>query len=323
VPTRVAMAAPALALALGLALPAPAAEPTQTLWLAAILLPTALILGASKPRLLAGGALLVAAGALLLPGATGLALPLALLALHFDPRRAALRAQEVWLGLLLAATLVAAAYPWLRDDPLLWTLELAAAPWWLLAGLACLLVNGLAAIQRRHRRPALVAACLSLGLVALRLGAPHVGVGTELLAGVPLTVDSERSSWKRAVEPARPVGRLLVDSSLANSTGLEPGTVVATVVLEAGDHSTRWPLRAGEETGEWAARRIRAQGGAPLAASAWITWVAPPGDHFGQWYRARRQLTEPLEGVTSIRLEREPGLPAEASFSVSRLELLP
>jgi hypothetical protein len=107
---------------------------------------------------------------------------------------------------------------------------------------------------------------------------------------------------------------------LANSSALAPGTVVAVVVVEGPEAVARWPLRAGIDTGEWAARRDDLPAAAGTARP-WSTWVAAPGNHFGQRYRASWEPSAPLPGATALRVERAAGLPAEVSLSFTRLEV--
>jgi hypothetical protein len=83
--------------------------------------------------------------------------------------------------------------------------------------------------------------------------------------------------------------------------------------------SVSWTFRAGEETGEWAARRPDVEQTARLRSpKAWISWVA--GDFFAQRYRARWTLERPGR-FTRLRAERPPGLPPEVSLAIHQVEV--
>jgi hypothetical protein len=94
---------------------------------------------------------------------------------------------------------------------------------------------------------------------------------------------------------------------------------VAVVRLkDLAGRSSDWVLRAGEGTGEWAARRPDvARTGAP-APSPWISWVA--GSFLGQRYRSAWTLPRP-ERALSIRVERAPGVPADLEIAVYQVEI--
>jgi len=80
-------------------------------------------------------------------------------------------------------------------------------------------------------------------------------------------------------------------------------------------------VRAGEETGEWAARRPDVAASARLRSPRpWLVWVA--GDAFGQRYRARLPL--PRSGsFARLRIDLAPGLPPDTGLAVYQVELAP
>ena len=78
-------------------------------------------------------------------------------------------------------------------------------------------------------------------------------------------------------------------------------------------------LRAGIDTGEWAARR---PGLSAVAPRPWISWLAPGGRYFAQRYRAHRRFEPPVE-ATSLRLERLDNLPAELELAVFQVGVTP
>jgi hypothetical protein len=151
-------------------------------------------------------------------------------------------------------------------------------------------------------------------------------VGGAVAAGpaAPLVLDGhERVRWSTEVSP-RPVRRLVLDSHLAYAAALPPGTVVATVRLEAeGGRRLEWNLTAGEDTGEWAAGRpdVAARPGF-RAPSPWLSWVPPQGAFFARRYRSRFELGE-VERPHRLTIERRPDLPPEVQLVLFRAELRP
>jgi hypothetical protein len=269
----------------------------------------------------------VVAAALLLaavppvPGLSALAAPLALAALAALAMRgeaAFTVPQRVWTGALLGGTALLGSYPWLRPQPmpaalgLLGSLSGMALALWI--AILFLALAGLGAWMRPARLAGLSAACIILGLL---LGLPTAG--TPLLAPeLPVVLDAGHPAWEHDL-PSQPVGSVVVESTLSNSTALPLGTPVAIVHLrDAAGRSEDWTLRAGEETGEVAARRPDiAREGRPVPV-AWISWVA--GDFFAQRYRAEWDL-ERRAPFVKLRIERLPGLPPDLEIAVYQLEI--
>jgi len=146
--------------------------------------------------------------------------------------------------------------------------------------------------------------------------------GTTLLApesGVLL--DPAHPVWVAEYPTAQRVSGVMVESSLSGGADLAHGTAVATVRTDDGAGRTvLWVLRAGEETGEWAARRPDVERTAILRSPpAWISWVA--GDFFGQRYRARWTLPKGSTRLRDLRVERAPGLPPDVGLTLHQVEI--
>jgi len=263
-------------------------------------------------------------GRYLIPEMSALAAPLALTALLLRRDGPAASLQRTWTGMLLAATALLASYPWLRQDAVLAAFRLAGLePGPLAAVLAVAVFSLLAALslwlQRRPGRwppPAFLLA--GVVFVALLLALPRPG--TPLLpADQAVELNVARPAWEMALPPG-PVAGVVIDSALANGGGLDGGTPAAVLSLTGVDGKTlSWTLRAGTETGEWAARRPDVAATARLRSpGAWISWVA--GDFFAQRYRAVWALGHP-ERCARLRVERAPGLPAEVSLALHQVEV--
>jgi hypothetical protein len=260
------------------------------------------------------------------PGLSSLAAPLALAALALRRNAAFTVPQRVWTGALLGGTALLASYPWLRPQPMTAALALLnpvsgnALALWItvlflaLAGLGIWMGRGWDDPVRSARLAGLSAACLTL---ALLLGLPTSG--TPLLTPeLPVVLDAAHPAWEAALPP-RQVESVVVESALANGAALPLGTPVAILRLrDAAGRSVDWTLRAGEETGEVAARRPDvAREGRPVP-QAWISWVA--GDFFAQRYRAGWRM-EKKDRFSKLRIERAPGLPADVEIAVYQLEV--
>jgi hypothetical protein len=295
--------------------------------LALLLLPTILWVERWRSRetlLRLGLAVGLIAGQDLIPEPSALAAPLALAALLLRRDGPAASLQRTWTGMLLAGTALLASYPWLRQDAVLAALRLAALePGPLANGIAVAVFSVLAALglwlQRRPGRgphPAVLLA--GLVFVALLLALPQPGV-TLLPDERAVELDTTRPVWETSLPPG-PIAGVVMDSALANSAGLDGNTPAAVLHLTGTDGRTlSWTLRAGRETGEWAARRPDVAATARLRSpGAWISWVA--GGFFGQRYRAVWTLGYP-ERFTRLRIERAPGLPAEVSLALHQVEV--
>ncbi|HEY2289725.1 MAG TPA: hypothetical protein VGM86_03385 [Thermoanaerobaculia bacterium] len=297
----------------------------QAVWLF-LLVPAAVLPG--RERIAAVIAAVLLAGSVPpIPGAGTLAAPMALAALSLRRDAAFFIPQGVWTGALVGGTALLAGYPWLRGEPMPTYLSLfGLAPGAVLAVVVVCVVLALAGLGvwmgrgwgeplRSARLAGLAAACLVLGLLA---GLPDVG--TALLAPeVPVVLDAGHPVWEASISGRRSIGSVVVESSLSNGAGLAPGTPVAIVRLrDAGRPEANWVLRAGEGTGEWAARRPDVAQAGVKAPGPWVSWVA--GDFLGQRYRARWTLARP-ESASSLRIERAPGVPPDLAVAVYQLEI--
>jgi hypothetical protein len=262
-----------------------------------------------------------------MPDYSAMAGPVALMALCLSPWARSI--QAVWTGTLLAATALLASYPWLRPVPLWETFGVLGItdPWKQgVLILAFLLLALLARFATRRRIP-LSPAALAGGLLFVAAWVHLPATGTLLLpADTAVVIDVARPRWKAPLD-GQQVRALVIESSLSNGASLANGTAIATVRLRGERARTAaWVLRAGEDTGEWAARRPDVAASSVLQSPpAWISWVA--GDFFGQRYRVRwvpdrASLSSPLAGpFTTLTVERNPGLPREVSLAIHRVEV--
>ncbi|HEX7183286.1 MAG TPA: hypothetical protein VF756_15710, partial [Thermoanaerobaculia bacterium] len=310
-------------IALALALPAAIGLPLffrgslaipEAVWLPFLLIPAFLL--PERGRIWnAATALLLAFGTPLIPDLSALAAPLALAALSIEafplsrtegrgrergPGGEGPPPQAVWTGTLLALTALLAAYPWLRQEPLREALALfGLAPGPLAVAAVAASFLAIAAAGWALRR-AWLAAGLAAGAVFLAavIHLPYPGVPL-LSPETSATLDPAHSAWEARLPP-RALDSLVVESSLSNGAGLANGTPVATLYLDG----ERRILRAGEETGEWAARRPDVERSAALVSPpAWVSWISE--GFFAQRYRALWTVESPglLERV---RIERDP-----------------
>jgi hypothetical protein len=173
-------------------------------------------------------------------------------------------------------------------------------------GLLVALVTPVAAFPWLASRPLAVVAHLPFEVAASARA-------EDLLAGEVL-LDTAHASREWAL--ARPVGEVVVISNLANAAALPAGAAVVMVEAQASDGGiSRWTLRNGRETGEWAARRPDVAAPAPRA---WQSAVE--GEFFAQRYRAVWRLGAARE-ISRLRLVREPGLPRETVVAIFALEV--
>lgn len=263
-------------------------------------------------------AAVVAGAFLLMPRAPDLSMaagPLALAVLYLG--RKILASPAVVIASLLATTALLASYPWLRAEPLQSAIGLFVSPppgWPILLGAIVLL--GALEVWRDLRFATGAAAVLVFLAVAFQIPSP----GTPLLPpATAVIVDAAHPAWRKALGSQR-AGAVVVESSLSNGAGLSNGTPVATVRLRDQDgRVSSWTLRAGDETGEWAARRPDVAAASKLAAPpAWISWVA--GDFFGQRYRSLWKLDSPGP-FTDLSIERDPALPPQVSLALHGVEV--
>jgi hypothetical protein len=327
-----------LATAAAAFLPLPAGEAavfSWWLWLP-LLLPALVLPDRTRLPLLAA-ALLLASATRAVPGEAALApaVALAALALRRPAQKgteggAPLAVQGVWSGTLLAGTALLAAYPWLRERPVADAVDLLGpAPAVAVTAVvaAALLGGALPALLRREP------AAGPWRVAALAAGAAGAALALALLLRLPAPgrqlVGPERAIVLDAAHPGRTVpldGRavagLTFTSSLLNGAELAAGTPVATVRLHegagTGGGEVAWTLRAGIDTGEWAARRpdIRGRTAAP---PGWVCFVA--GDFFGQRYRSRLMLPLPRR-FTRVSVDRAADLPPGVAVALHEVRLL-
>ncbi len=268
-------------------------------------------------------ALLVAgAGALAAPASAAL-VPAALLAGLSLPAGSWARLQRAWVLVLAVPVLVLASYPWLRPEALRSLLVLAgpgAAPWpllitLLLATAAASLLARLPLMARGGRVEAGLAAALALALV---LGQPPAG--RVLFTGPPVVVDAARPMSGIEIEPQN-VTEVVVDSQLSHAADLPAGADVAVLrlLLDSGA-SVLFPLRAGIETGEWAARRPDVAGRPGFVAPASFRAQLVADGVLAQTYRTRLRLPAGTR-ARRVEVERAAALPAEVALLINRVEL--
>ncbi|HEV2851491.1 MAG TPA: hypothetical protein VHC97_01685 [Thermoanaerobaculia bacterium] len=271
-------------------------------------------------------AALMAATVPQVPDLSTLAAPLALAALSIRRSGAATIPQRVWTGAVLSGTALLASYPWLREEPLAGALSLLGLPpgpalaLWVaavflaLAGFGAWMGRGWGETVRATRLSELAGACL---LLALLLGMPPAG--RELLEPeTPVVLDARNPVWEAGFA-GQVVRSVVVESNLSNGAGLPPGAPVAEVRLrDLAGRTVSWTLRAGEDTGEWAARRPDVAETGTRTPPAWVSWVA--GDFFAQRYRSRWTLPS-SDRFTQVRIERAPGAPPDLALALYQLEV--
>ncbi len=278
------------------------------------------------------GAILTLAAAIVSRAPDAMAVGVGVAAFAAPVHGAAASLQRAWCAILVAGTTLFAAYPWVRDDPRGDLLELLGFSNEVSALLALLfLVAGLGFALDRFRdeipipawalRPALLA-CLLLGLGLGRQATSAVGTTLLIDSYQPVTLAAGSDSWQRDLAAA--ISGVALDSQLAGGVPIAAGTEVAMIELRADDGSViaEWSLRAGYETGEWAASRSDLAGRRGFAAPApWISLVAPGGGFFAHRYRARFAVSSGMAEASRIQVRRGEGLPPETRLSIYRLEL--
>jgi hypothetical protein len=326
---------------------------TGIAWL--VMLVPAALTAARRPRsraLLAAAALLALATPWL-PDRSALAAPIALGALALPAAGAAAGLAAVWSAAVLLGTTLLASYPWLRQDSpgdALALLGGGAGPRLAAAiGGAALLVAG--AVELILRRPAgapeptgsgsdrsipatparpqaparaarIAAMVGGAALFAALVGPQLASPGMALLAGGDaVLLDRAHPLWQIDLAPRESRG-LVLQTNLIHSAGLGPGTPVARVrLLGTGAPPLELQLRAGDDTGEWAARRPDVAATARLRAPRpWLAWVA--GGFFGQRYRTRLPLP-PAGSFARLEIDLAAGLPPETGLAIYQVELEP
>jgi hypothetical protein len=109
---------------------------------------------------------------------------------------------------------------------------------------------------------------------------------------------------------------------MTHAAALAAGTPVARIrLLGTGMPVVEVTLRAGCDTGDWAARRPDVAA-APLTSPPipWLAWVA--GDFFGQRYRARLLLPR-RASFARLEVALADRLPPDAALAIYQVELEP
>lgn len=266
------------------------------------------------------------------PGAwstLGLVAGLGGVAVFLGRRQELLPILEAAAGLLFFGSALLAAPPWLRPQPLVALAELLGTGGlaWLLALLLVLLF---ASVGRRMAPAALRRLDDVIGVAAQPMGVLLGGVVLILAAGAaaPAAVIGAPGDLPTA-RPVREhllagelVSAVVIESRLSHAAHLPVGSPALT--LRAWDRAGRQyvhRLRAGVETGEWAARRGDVAPHYPLPSKAlWRGQLVSPDRFFGQTYRARWRLPRPVR-LVRLQLERSSSLPREVGVWVERLEV--
>jgi hypothetical protein len=259
---------------------------------------------------------------------SALAVPAVLLAATLGGARPlAAAAQATWSGILAIAVAILAAYPWLRSDPLADAAALIGLGDGWRAALTTLLLLTVAATvaillaRSRRRAPAeLVALALAVLLVPLALFA-HRPVEASPIARQPIELDARSPAWTARLDAPARVATVVLDSSLSHAAALASGTAIAEVRLATDAGEMTLPVRAGVDTGEWAARRSDVASIAGFTAPApYLHWVDAGRGFFGQRYRARLRLDQPAM-VTAVEVRLAPGIAPDVVLTLFHLEL--
>lgn len=303
------------------------------LWaLGPVLVPAALVAPAAGRHLVLRGAFLSLVAAMLGGAAEVMAAGWALAALGaVGGAEAVDAAQRSWGGALALTTVLLAAYPWAREDPLAASFELfgLGSRWVALAvaaGLVAALGWGLEAARRRRPSPAVVPSAVAAPLVVMALAAA-LARALPVTALVPIAFDpvilkDGRALWHQGF-PARQVSGGIVDCQLIHGAELAVGTPIASVRLRdaGGELLGTWELLAGLDTAEWAAARPDVAGRPGFRApDPWLAQIAPGGAFFAERFRSRFHLQEPA-AATQVAVRLDPELPADVELVVFRLEL--
>ncbi len=287
---------------------------THLLWMP-IALPAAWLPRQVRASWLAG-LVVAAAGTRILPPGTAPAASLLLLTWENDSL--AWEVQKRWSGVLLAALLLMASYPWLRLDPALDTLARFGMSPSALTAATLLAAVALIAHARRwsSHAPDLALVALASTLL-LHLPQPTISlVGYEPLniglRQIEVTIDT----------PATATRVVAVGASASNSVGIKAGTALATVKVLGRDGSEQsWNLKVGQDVGEWAARRNDLKDRPELASPRpWMAWSVP--SFFGRSFRSLHALETEIE-VVAVRVERHADLDPRVGLRIDHLDLRP
>jgi hypothetical protein len=264
-------------------------------------------------------ALLVgAAGASVLPGLPGITAGAVLLASRVAAP-AAWRAALPWLGALLGGAALAAAYPWLRPEPLLAVLAMVGLSGHVAAAIGLAAVAAAVALTCRTRgawrRRTVAAICLGVSTWVVAAAPPR---GRDLLRGTPVALSAAHPEWGHGLGGT--FRTLRIESLLTDGADLAQGTPVARLeALHGGVVVASLVLRAGEETGEWAADRPDLRGKVPLGTQP-IATLPPPGEWFARAYRAQLRPASRLQ-ADRVRVTLLADAPAGVGLTMRRLEV--
>ncbi|MCB1056376.1 MAG: hypothetical protein KDD11_12820 [Acidobacteria bacterium] len=281
-----------------------------------LVLPWLLVAAPSRAMLVALAAL---AALRVLPGDGVLAPIVATASLTLPAEGQGAWLERRWLALLVGLTVVAGAYPWLREPAATLALDLLGIGSGWISALGVVAASALLVFLSHRGWRVTGAAAAGLALLA----AVHLpSSGPDLLPAADALLNAKHPNWGTDLEP-RSAAALVVDSTLAFGAALPEGTPVATVRCFHDDGSrSEWSLEARRGTGEWAARRsdVRAAAGAP--PRAFSVGVSPDGRFLGQRYRALFEI-EDRRPVRRVSVLRRPDLPPEVQLSLLRVELRP
>jgi len=303
-------------------------EALDTAWWFAVLLPGALFM---EPSRQAEGLVTLGLSMLALvyvPPEYVLPAALVFIAISLRGRGHIAQIQGSWASVWLGIAALCSSYPWLRPHPLPAAGRLLGlAPHPVPAAIVLTVAAALVLVWPRIRRlPAArhwpVGTGVVVGaVVALMISMPPaVGAEREL---APEVLNVQHSSWSMEWRSPVTTRHIVLDTYLSNSASLSAGTPVADIDLETTSGPRSFALRAGIDTGEWAAERpdVAAQPGFK-APEAWLSWVAPDRSFFARRYRARFTL-DPAAKVERLSIHLSAAIPKDVSVTLWHLELEP
>ena len=271
-------------------------------------LPLALSAGSTqRPLALAGLGLALGSASDADPALLAPAVALLALAVPIDSWRQ--RLQAGWSLAILSGFSTAAAYPWLRRPTLDLPSHVAGVP--VLAIGLLIVVASLIATRMIRLRPPLRPLWAGPLLLLLGLGlASSLRSSAPLLTSEAIVLSAKSAVWQTPIGPES-VRSLTIDSFLTRSGGIASGRVVAVVRLVAADGERReLSLRHGEQTADWAARRL----GRDDAPPPWLSWVAPDGS-LAQRYRVTWSLPSPFP-AERLEIVRRNDLPPDLELAL-------
>lgn len=252
------------------------------------------------------------------PAGPWLAGGVALLAVAEPERRGAPAAgRRVLAAGILGGALVAAAYPWLRSEPVEAVLAgLFRHPTVPVTVFVLLAFAGALSLDRfvSSRAAVVVASGLLLAAVATSpriLAVPLEEAPRALAEGAPVL----------RVELPASTRSVVLDTQLVHGGDLGAGQRVAAVLVRDPEARIllREELRVGRDTADWAAARLP-PGDPARRLAAFSHRVAETGDLLARRYRTVVRIG-PLDGPGFLEVRRRPDLPPETRLIVLRLEV--